>query len=149
MEPISIVAAFSAVKAGISAGQDIVNLVKPLAKLFDGIDEAKGSHTAKKNKPSLLGTSVNEEALDTFIRKKQAEDIEGQLREIVIYSRGLSAWGELVALRSKIRKDRKTQQVRLAKEKTERLEMTALVGACILIPVLITGFIMFIINNAP
>ena len=149
MEPVSIVAAFSAVKAGISAGQELVNLVKPLAKLFDSIDEAKTSHSAKRNKPTLLGTSVNEEALDTFIRKKQAEDIEGQLREVIVYSRGLSGWQELVALRSKIRVDRKAEQVRLVKEKQERLESYALIGACILIPVFISGFIFFIVNNSP
>ena len=149
MEPVSIMAAFSAVKAGISAGHEIVNLVKPLAKLFDGLDEARSSHTAKKNKPSLLGTSVNEQALDTFLKKIQADDVESQLREIVVHSRGLSAWNELVALRSKIRVDRKAEQVRLAKEKTERLETMALVGASTLIPVFIAGFIMFIVMNAP
>ena len=149
MEPVSIVAAFSAVKAGISAGQEIVKLIKPLANLFDSIDEAKNSHSAKKNKPTLLGTSVNEEALDTFIRKKQAEDIESQLREIIVYSRGLSGWQELVALRSKIRLDRKADQVRLVREKQERIESYALLGASILLPVFITGFIFFIINNSP
>ena len=149
MEPVSIMAAFSAVKAGISAGQEIVNLVKPLAKLFDGLDEARSSHTTKKNKPSLLGISVNEQALDTFLKKMEADDVESQLREIVVQTRGLSAWGELVALRSKIRLDRKTEQDRLIREKKERLETMALIGALTLIPVFIAGFIMFIVMNAP
>lgn len=147
MEPVSIMAAFSAVKAGISAGQEIVGLVKPLAKLFDEIDDAKTSHNKKKNKPSIL--SVNEEALDTFIKKKQAEDIEQQLRDIVIATRGISAWHELVALRTQIRVDRKAEAARIAQEKQEKLEFTAMLGAMLFVPALVFGVIIFIVNNTP
>ena len=147
MEPVTIMAAFSAVKAGISAGQEIVGLVKPLAQLFDEIDDAKVSHNKKKNRPSIL--SANEEALDTFIKKKQAEDIEQQLREVVIATRGISAWNELVALRTKIRVDRKTENERIKQEKTEKLELAVMIGALLLVPALIFGIVMFIINNTP
>lgn len=147
MEPVSIVAAFGAVKAGISAGQEIVSLVKPLSKLFDQIDDAKNSHNKKKNRPKIM--SVNEEALDTFMRKKQAEDIEEQLREIVICTRGISAWQELVAMRSQIRVDRIKEKERIATEQRERLEQMVLIGAMLFVPAFIFGFIMFIIKNTP
>lgn len=147
MEPVTIMAAFSAVKAGISAGQELVGLVKPLAELFDEIDDAKASHNKKKNRPSIL--SANEEALDTFIKKKQAEDIEQQLREVVIATRGISAWHELVALRAKIRVDRKSENARIRQEKTEKLELTVMIGALLFVPALIFGVVMFIINNTP
>jgi hypothetical protein len=49
MEPITLaVSALGAIKAGISAGQELSSLAKPLAKLFDGIDDAKKQHNSKK-----------------------------------------------------------------------------------------------------
>jgi len=67
----------------------------------------------------------------------------------VIATRGISAWNELVALRTKIRVDRKTENERIKQEKTEKLELTVMIGALLFVPALIFGIVMFIINNTP
>merc|ERR1711995_217009 len=105
MDPISsAMAAFSVVSAGIKAGRDLSSLARPLAKMFDGIDDAKTSHNKKKNG---LFVSANEEALSTFLAKTKADDLEKELREIIVNTRGISAWHQLVALRTQIRVERK------------------------------------------
>ena len=117
MEPISTaMAAFSVVSAGIKAGRDLGSLAKPLGQLFDGIDDAKGKHNKKKRSPF---SSANEEALSTFIAKTQAEDLEEELRDIIINTRGISAWHQLVALRTQIRVDRKKEEEEQIKKREE------------------------------
>ena len=110
-----MMAAFTAVQTGIKMGKDISSLGKELGKLFDGIDAAKSDHAKRKS-----GLSANEEALETFVAKKQAEDLENNLRQIVIATRGVNAWQELVRLRADIRVKR---QKDLEDKKRRRAEM--------------------------
>ena len=119
-DPISIaLASFSAIKAGVAAGKEIQSLAKDIGSLWDSIDAVKSNHNKKKNQPFR---TVNEEAMETFIAKKQAEDLENQLREIIIYTRGISAWQELIRLRVQIKKDRENARRKAIQARRELLE---------------------------
>lgn len=119
-DPISIaLASFSAIKAGVTAGKEIQSLAKDIGSLWDSIDAVKENHQKKKNQPFR---TVNEEAMETFIAKKQAEDMENQLREIIIYTRGISAWQELIRLRTQIKKDRQEARRKAIQARRELLE---------------------------
>ena len=50
--------------------------------------------------------SVEEEALQIFMAKKKAEDMREQLKQIISFSRGPSAWEELLRTEADIRKKR-------------------------------------------
>ena len=50
--------------------------------------------------------SVEEEAMQIFMAKKKAEDMREQLRTIITYTRGPSAWQELLRTEAEIRKKR-------------------------------------------
>lgn len=52
--------------------------------------------------------------------KKKAEDMEEQLRQIIMYSRGMGAWQELVKLRVEIRKQR-IEDAKLARKKRDQI----------------------------
>ena len=134
MDPLTI---FAGVKAGISAGKEIASLAKDLGSLFDAIDSAKSSHEKKKGSPF---SSANEEALDTFVKRKQADDIEEQLRAIVISTRGFSAWNELLALRKDIRVKKKNDLAAKKKKQQELFDQIVLWGCIILLVVLTAGF---------
>lgn len=118
------VAAFQALKSGINAGKDLHNMTQEIGKLWDSIDGINQAHNKKKNSGFK---SVNEEALDTFVAKQKAQDMENQLREMIILTRGISAWQELVRIRANIRK----QRIEEAKRKRDRarkiFEITLLV----------------------
>jgi CHASE3 domain sensor protein len=134
MDPLTI---FAGVKAGISAGKEIASLAKDLGSLFDAIDSAKSNHEKKKSSPF---SSANEEALDTFVKRKQADDIEEQLRAIVISTRGFSAWNELLALRKDIRVQKKKDLAAKKKKQQELFDQIVLWGCIILLVVLTAGF---------
>lgn len=104
MEPLTILmSSFAAIKGGVAAGREMTGLAKEIGKLFDSIDDIRNDHNKAKSNPLL---SVNEEAMETFIAKKKAEDVEKELRHIVIATRGVDGWQQLQKLRIEIRRQR-------------------------------------------
>ena len=112
--------AFAAVKGGIAAGKQIHSMSKEIVGFFDSVDNAKKAHEKKK---SSIFASANEEAMDTWMRKQQAIDAEGQLRELIVNSRGFSSYQELLALRRQVRLERREAARQAEIKEQERNEM--------------------------
>ena len=124
MEPISVaMAAVAAIKSGVSLGKDISSLGSEVGKLWGAIDEING---AQKKKKKSFFRSVNEEALDTFMAKQKAKDLEDELRQIISFTRGPSAWQELLRLRGQIRKERQEEKEAHRRKVRKILEITVL-----------------------
>ena len=100
MDPITIaVGAFTALKSGINAGKELHSMGQDLAKLWHDIDDVDAEHNNAKKKAFR---TVEEEAMETFLAKQKAKDLEDQLRQIIILTRGVGAWAELVKMRADI-----------------------------------------------
>ena len=128
--------AFAAIKGGISAGKQLHSMSKEIAGFFDSVDDAKKAHAKKK---SSMFASANEEAMDTFLKRQAAIDAEQQLRELIIATRGYSAYQELLKLRKEIIRDRKEAE-RLAKiEKQEQQELIMLISVSLLLVLVVGG----------
>jgi hypothetical protein len=76
--------------------------------------------------------TVEEEALTTFMDKKKAQDLEDNLRQIIIYSRGPNAWQELLKLRVDIRKKRLQEANEAKKRRDNMIEVVLISGLLIL-----------------
>lgn len=153
MEPISLaLTAYSAIKAGVSAGKEIHSLAKDIGQLWDAIDDIKSAHNKKKSSPVTKAKGVNQEALETFVAVQKAKDMENELREIIIYTRGMDAWQELLRLRAQIKKQRKDEEKARLLEKKRRQEelLTALavILGVVVVCVSIAGFIYLIRQNS-
>ena len=122
--------AFAAIKGGISAGKQLHSMSKEIAGFFDSVENAKKSHEKKKNS---MFASANEEAMDTFMKKQAAIDAEAQLRELIIATRGYSAYQELLKLRKEIRIERKERERKERIEREEMQEMVALIFVALLL----------------
>ena len=114
VDPIT---AFGAIAAGVKTGKSIMNMTKELSNFMDSCDEAKKSHEKKKNS---LFASANEEALDTFMKRQQAIDAEEQLRDLIIGTRGYSAYQDLLKLRREIVAERKEREREMALERERK-----------------------------
>ena len=132
MDPLT---ALAAIKGGISAGKSIMNMSKEIAGFFDSVDSAKKQHQKKKNS---IFASANEQAMDTWMQKQQAEEAEIALRELITATRGYSAYQDLLKIRRDTLRERKEQERREAREAEERQEMI------IMIALGITGMILAI-----
>lgn len=121
MDPITIAtAAFAAIKTGVSVGKDLQSLAGDIGKLWGAIDQINDEHNSEKSKRR---GSVEEQALQTFIAKKKAEDMEDALRQIIYATRGINGWNELVRLRAQIRKERLEEKHRQQKRVEEIKEI--------------------------
>ena len=122
MDPLT---ALAAIKGGISAGKSIMNMSKEIAGFFDSVDSAKKQHQKKKNS---IFASANEQAMDTWMQKQQAEEAEIALRELITATRGYSAYQDLLKIRRDTLRERKEQERREAREAEERQEMIIMIG---------------------
>ncbi len=117
--------AFAAVKAAVSAGQELVNVTKQIGEFFDGVDDLRNKHEKKKNSPFA---SADENAMETFVNLQRAKDAEEELRQIVIATRGFSAWQELLDIRARIRRERKEREVAEKLARQKRFESIMIYG---------------------
>ena len=72
LDPVSITAAYTAVKKGIEVGKDITQLMSEIGSLWTAIEEVETGYRKEKQKKQ----SVEEEALDLFAAKCAAKDAE-------------------------------------------------------------------------
>ena len=122
MDPLT---ALAAIKGGITAGKSIMNMSKEIAGFFDSVDSAKKQHQKKKN--SIFATA-NEQAMDTWMQKQQAEEAEAALRELIVSTRGYSAYQDLLKIRRDVAIERKEQERREAREAEEKQDMLILIS---------------------
>lgn len=133
--------AFAAVKGGIAAGKQLHSMSKEIAGFFDSVDNAKKEH--EKKKASVFASS-NEEAMDTWMKKQQAIDAEAQLRELIVNTRGFSAYQDLLKIRRDTLRERKEAQRQAELEKQEMQEMIAIVFVGMLLVILcITAILVY------
>lgn len=122
--------AFAAVKGGIAAGKQLHQMSKEIASFFDAADDAKKAHEKKK---SSMFASANEEAMDTFMKKQAAIDAEAQLRELIVNTRGFSAYQELLKIRRDVLRQRKEAAAQAKRDREEMQETVAIVMVSLLL----------------
>lgn len=102
--------AFGAIRKGFEVGRDIESMAGDLSRWMGAVSDIKKAEEYN-NKPPLFkklfaAGSIEEEALQIFMAKKKADDMREQLRQIITYTRGPSAWQELIKTEADIRKKR-------------------------------------------
>ena len=99
-------------------------------------DINKADEYAKKPplfKKLFASGSVEEEAMATFMAKKNAEDMRYQLKQLISLTRGPQAWEELLRTEGEIRKKRQRMIYEQKERQRQIFEWTAIiigVGIC-------------------
>ena len=114
IDPVTALAtatsAFNLIKKGFEVGRDVESMGNDLGRWMGAMsDLRKADEYAKKPplfKKIFNAGSVEEEAMAAFMAKKKAEDMRDELRKLISWTRGPSAWDELLRMEAKIRKDR-------------------------------------------
>ena len=141
IDPITAIAtatgAFNTIKAAFAAGRDVEGMAGDLSRWMGAVSDIKKAEEYNKKPPLFKklfqAGSVEEEAMQIFMAKKKAQDMRDQLRQIIVATRGPSAWDELIKTEADIRKKR--QQMIYAQEERRRqiLEIIAVIGLVICI----------------
>ena len=148
IDPVTAIAgataAFNAIKSGFSVGRDIENMAGDLGRWMNCISDLKKAEEQNKKPPLFKklfqSGSVEEEAMAIFMAKKKAEDMREQLRQIIVMTRGPSAWDELIKTEADIRKKRQ----KMIYEQQERRQALIEGIAVAVLVVAIIGFVGFL-----
>jgi hypothetical protein len=114
IDPITALAtatsAFNLIKKGFEVGRDVESMGSDLGRWMGAMSDLKKAEEYAKKPPLFkklfAAGSVEEEAMATFMAKKKAEDMRAELKQIISFTRGPSAWDELIRMEVSIRKKR-------------------------------------------
>ena len=103
-------AAFNTIKSAFAAGRDIEGMAGDLSRWMGAVSDIKKAEEYSKKPPLFkklfAAGSIEEEAMQAFMAKKKAEDMREELKNIISFTRGPSAWEELLKTEADIRKKR-------------------------------------------
>ena len=137
--------AFNTIKAGFAAGREVESMAGDLSRWMGAVSDIKKADEYNKKPPLFKklfnAGSVEEEAMQIFMAKKKAEDMREELRQLIVATRGPSAWDELIRTEASIRKKRQETIYAQAERRRQLLEILA-IGLLVLI---IAGFVVFLI----
>ena len=140
MDPLTLaIASFETVKKGIAIGKDLNHMYKDLLKFCNGIDGVHESHMKKK---ASRFTSASEEALDTFLAKKQVDDMENALREMIMLHGNYNMWQQFQAIRVEVRKKRREAKLKAERERRQLIKAIS-IGTFTLLGLIVVGGLAF------
>ena len=143
--------AFGAIKKGFEVGRDIESMAGDLGRWMGAVSDIKKAEEYNKKPPLFkklfASGSVEEEAMQIFMAKKKADDMREQLRQIITYTRGPSAWQELLKTEADIRKKRQ-KMIYDQKERQRKLIEYSLATLLIMFTVALLGWGVYLIMLA-
>ena len=134
-------AAFSTIRKGFQIGRDIEGMAGDLGRWMGAVSDIKKAEEMSQKPPLFkklfAAGSVEEEALQTLMAKKKAEDMREELKKMIMFTRGVGAWEELLRTEGEIRKKRQKAIYDQEERRRKVLEWVA-IGFLVII---VTGFI--------
>ena len=153
IDPVTAIAgataAFNAIKSGFSVGREIESMAGDLGRWMNCISDLKRAEEQNKKPPLFKklfqAGSVEEEAMAIFMAKKKAEDMREELRQIISFTRGPSAWEELLKTEADIRKKRQ-QAIYDQQERQRKLFEIIMVILASAAMIGIIGFVIYLVG---
>ena len=152
VDPVTAVAtataAFNVIKSGFQMGRDVETMAGDLGRWMGAVSDIKKAEEYSKKPPLFkklfASGSVEEEAMAAFMAKKKAEDMREELRNIISFTRGPSAWNELLATEASIRKKRQAMIYAQEERRRKVFEIVLVIGASLLVIGLIGIFVWLV-----
>lgn len=146
VDPITAVAtataAFNTIKSAFAAGRDVEGMAKDISRWMGAVSDIKKAEEYNKKPPLFkklfAAGSIEEEAMQVFMAKKKAEDMREELKNIISFTRGPSAWTELLKTEADIRKKRQEMIYAQQERRRQILEWLA-IGFLVLV---VLGFVV-------
>ena len=151
IDPVTAVsvatAAFNTIKQGFNAGREFESMAGDLSRWMGAVSDIKKAEEYNRNPPLFKklfqAGSVEEEALQTLMAKKKAEDMRDQLKNLIMFTRGPAAWDELLKTEADIRKKRQKMIYEQQEYRRKVIEFTVW-GLVVLLIVGFLGFLFYL-----
>ena len=153
VDPITAVAtataAFNTIKSAFAAGRDIEGMAGDLSRWMGAVTDIKKADEYSKKPPLFkklfASGSIEEEAMQAFMAKKKAEDMREELKNLISFTRGPSAWEELLKTEADIRKKRQ-QAIYDQQERQRKLFEIIMVILASAAMIGIIGFVIYLVG---
>ena len=144
LDPLSAYAAcksgIALIEQGIKTGKKLHDLASSVSK-WANAESSLDVHAANKGKGGMLSklglSSIEEDAMAAYLRKKEIKEKKDRLREIfLLYAdNGLQEWENLQAEIGRLRK-RKKEQLRQEMEEREQIKKAIGIGVLVVLVLL-------------
>ena len=143
--------AFGAIKKGFEVGRDIESMAGDLSRWMGAVSDIQKADQYNKKPPLFKkifnAGSVEEEAMQIFMAKKKAEDMRYQLKQIITFTRGPSAWEELLRTEGDIRKKRQKMIYDQQERRRKLIEIIAIIMLVGIIGTFLIGVIYLFLQT--
>jgi len=147
-------AAYNVVKKGFEMGREIEDMASDIGRWMSAVSDISKAEQDRRNPPLfkklVYSQSAEQEALEAWQAKQKADKMRDELRELISFMKGPSAWAELVTLENKIRKERQEAANNQIKKRRKFVEGILIASLIAIGSSFIIWFIWFVVtyNNA-
>ena len=136
--------AFSAIKAGFSAGREIESMGKDLSRWMGAISDIDNAEKSAKSASPLRklfkGKEIEASAIEAFTAKKKLEAQRQELKSFINFHYGANSWNEILHMEKEIRLQRKKDIY----ERQEAIRKVWEIIGWVLLFITIVGFIFIL-----
>ena len=136
--------AFSAIKAGFSAGREIESMGKDLSRWMGAISDIDNAEKSAKSASPLRklfkGKEIEASAIEAFTAKKKLEAQRQELKSFINFHYGANSWNEILHMEKEIRLQRK----RDIYERQEAIRKIWEIIGWVLLFITVVGFIFIL-----
>jgi hypothetical protein len=144
MDPITILmgakASFTAIQTAVKYGKDLQSMIGDVSKLMGAAGQLTKVAAASKGSWGNA-TSAEELALKAFTARKQVEQMQQDVKNMITGEYGRGAWDEIVAEINQIKKEQKIAAKHEAEAKAEQVKFNLVIGAALIVLVVVFTFI--------
>lgn len=132
MEPLTMASAtlaFNTLKKGFSIGRDIESMAGDLSRWMSALSDVEQAEKESRNPPLFKklfnNKSVEQEAIEAFANKRQAQAQRDELKTWIEFTIGRQAWQDLIATEASIRKKRQETLYKQREKRQRFMEIVA------------------------
>ena len=139
---------FKILKTGFSGGRDLESMAGDLSRWMGALSDLSQAEKEIQNPPLFAklfrGKSIEQESIEIFAARRQAESQRNELRQFVQLTLGQKAWNDLLATEAKIRKQRAETIYKQREKRRKFVEIVAWVVVAGIGLSVLTGFVLLL-----
>ena len=144
MDPITILmgakAAFTGIQTAVKYGKDLQSMIGDVSKLMGAAGQLTKVAAKSKSGFNITG-SAEEMALKAFTARKQVEQMQQDVKNLITGEYGRGAWDEIVQEINQIKKEQKLAAKHQAESKAEQIKLNLVIGVGLIVLVIVFTFI--------
>ena len=155
IDPVTAIAgataAFNALKKGVAFGKDIESMASDISRWMSCLSDVEQAEKEAKNPPIfkkiIASKTVEAEALELFMAKRKLQQQRDELKQIISFTAGPSAWQDLLRTEATIRKQRQETLYKQREKRKHLVDIILITFLIILVGGAMIGLLWLYLNR--